>query len=367
MALTGCGASDESGKPSVDAGEHAGEACGDGAVGDPADLSADRVPTRCEPGLPGAKPLEARATVKIATAARGEFIAPLLLAEANGEFERENLDVEIVDLPFADAITQVQTGNLDATTGTPEAGFFNAVNGDIELTWVAGNFSPPDAGDAEVPQTGLWAHKDLFSDPEAPDLSELAGTSFASGVGFTSITTYPIAEAAEAAGLGLDDVEVVQIPTTEQVAALQNGAVESAWLVDPFWQEIAEDDDFTLVATQPAGEPLGGFFFGPRLVDEDPEVGIAFTRAIIRTINTYLADDYQDDDEVVAAIAEQTGLPEEAIVDTPALDFDWEIRQGTTDRLQQAFIEQGTVDFASPIEESRVVDRTFYERAVTGE
>ncbi|HTF07511.1 MAG TPA: hypothetical protein VK659_04980 [Asanoa sp.] len=46
------------------------------------------------------------------------------------------------------------------------------------------------------------------------------------------------------------------------------------------------------------------------------------------------------------------------------LEFDWEIRAGTTDREQAVFIELGTVDYDEPIAEDGVVDRSLYLEAV---
>ena len=53
------------------------------------------------PGAPEAEPLARAATVRVAVTERTETVAPLLVAEALGEFAAENLAVEIVDLPGA--------------------------------------------------------------------------------------------------------------------------------------------------------------------------------------------------------------------------------------------------------------------------
>ena len=48
---------------------------------------------------------------------------------------------------------------------------------------------------------------------------------------------------------------------------------------------------------------------------------------------------------------------------TPSLTMDWEIRAGTTTRLQAAYKAAG-VSKGSPLPESRTVDRSLYEEAV---
>src|SRR5690606_2379566 len=87
--------------------------------------------------------------------------------------EKENLEVQLVQLPFADAIAQMAQGGLDAAHGGPFAAFVNGVASGSDIKWVMGNYSPPDGGDLSVPQSGLWVRRDAFSNPDDPDLSEL--------------------------------------------------------------------------------------------------------------------------------------------------------------------------------------------------
>jgi NitT/TauT family transport system substrate-binding protein len=45
--------------------------------------------------------------------------------------------------------------------------------------------------------------------------------------------------------------------------------------------------------------------------------------------------------------------------------MDWEIREGTTTRIQDLFIDLGVITgFTEPVPEDQIVDRSFYERAV---
>jgi NitT/TauT family transport system substrate-binding protein len=119
------------------------------------------------------------------------------------------------------------------------------------------------------------------------------------------------------------------------------------------------------VTTLPS-ESLTGVVLAERLVDpaRDRAVGLAFTRAVIRTINTHLTGDYQSDDDVVAALADVTGQGEDAIRATPAWVFDWELRRGTTHRLQHPLIEIGGVLYEEELPEGRLVDRSLYRDVV---
>ena len=340
------------------------EGCGADSVTPIDDISAERKPARCDPGAPAPQPLAEKYTVRFSTAFKAEFVAPILLGISEGEFEKENLDIDVQTLGFSDAVPLMASGDVDIAVGGTEAALFNAINSDIGIKWALANFSPPSAGDASVPQTGLWVRRDAFSDPDKPDLAELKGKTLASAVGNGSSIAYPIEAALEDAGLTLNDVTVQQIPSTDMVQALENNAVQAAWLLDPYWIAASENPDFVLVATQPPAEPIGGLYFGPEFLKDHRDAALAFVRAYIRTVNTYLNGDYQTDADVMDALSKATETPVENLDATPALTFDWEIRGGTTDRMQAVFIKLGSVGYSEPIPEDQVVDRSLYLEAV---
>jgi hypothetical protein len=46
------------------------------------------------------------------------------------------------------------------------------------------------------------------------------------------------------------------------------------------------------------------------------------------------------------------------------LQFDWEIREGTAERVQRVFIDLGVLTFNKPVADKKVFDRSFYLKAV---
>jgi NitT/TauT family transport system substrate-binding protein len=302
--------------------------------------------------------------VSVVTRWRAEFVAPILVGIEFGEFAAENLEIEFVDLGFADALAQVDSCNLDFAVGGTEAALHNAINNDVDVKMILGNYYPPDAGDLSVNQTGLWARRDAFSDPDNPDLSELSGQKIASAVGLGSVISYPIGAALKPSGVSLLDMTVEKIGSSDMVLALENNAVQAAWLLDPHWLPAAENPDLVLVATQTPGEALGGIYVGPCLRGENRDVGLAFARAYIRTINTHLNGAYQSNPEVVAALVNQSGYPEGAFTGTGELVFDWELKKGTSTDAQGFYIEFESVDYSEPISEDDVYDRSLYLDAI---
>lgn len=333
------------------------EGCENGWV-DPANLSATRPIARCAPGFPAPQPLAEKKKLIVTSATlKGEYLAHLRLAIDKGEFAKENLDVELTQVPPADSINLLATGDSDVAFGGPDGAFMNAVNAGVEAKWVLGNFFPN-----EKSQTGLWI-RDVDGKPGV--ISDLSGNVLGTAIGPGSVSMYPVVTAFDAAGVSFDSVEFQITPVADLATAFENGAVLGAWLTDPYWTMFVDKPGYTFAQGQPAAEPLGGTIFGKNLLEGDPAIGTAFIRALIRTVNTYLPSDYKSDPAFAQVIADTIELPLDIVQQTPSLEFDWEIRGGTVDRMQDAYHTTGAMeDTTAHMDESQLVDRSFYERAV---
>jgi NitT/TauT family transport system substrate-binding protein len=344
--------------------------CEEHGVTDQVDMTPGRQVARCDADSPAPQPLAEKTTLTVSSAFSLEFMSPILLAKSLGEFEKENLDVNVVNVSFADAVPQMAQGTIDAAVGGIEIALFNAGNQGLPVKAVLGNYYPPNAGDYDQPQTGLWCRRDAFSDPQNPDPAETQEMVWASSVGKGSISVYYSATeiAKRAPGFDVSGVEVQQIPSADTVTALQNNAIQCGILLDPLWLQVAEDPNYVLMATQTPGEPLGLIAFGKNLLEDNREAGEAFVRAYIRTINTYYNGDYHANAEVMNEIAAQTGVTVDRMTQVPSLTFDWELREGTTTRVQEFFIKVGVITgFDTPVPEDKIVDRDFYLQAVGAE
>jgi NitT/TauT family transport system substrate-binding protein len=293
--------------------------------------------------------------VRVALTQRGEAAAPVLLADRMGEFAAEGLQVELVDQPASEAFAALAAGDVDAVVGPIDAPFFDAVRGGTGARWVLGGSVSPAPDDTDVPQAGLWLRSDLMRDGWR--WSELAGARVGLDAGWRSASVYPVATVAGQGGLSLNEVDLVAATGEDAADRLLDGELAAAWVDQPAWARVADSDRFELAATLPATEPIDGTMLSGRLLGADREVGLAYTRAVIRTIDTYLTGEYHDDEDVMATLARATGAGAEELAATPPLLFDWEIRSGTTDRLQDAMIGIGAVGYERPLPEDDVVDR----------
>ncbi|WP_329257048.1 ABC transporter substrate-binding protein [Streptomyces sp. NBC_01478] len=332
------------------------DGCGTSSWTDPADLSPTRAPARCRPLTPAPRPLTKTRKVTIATGTlSAEYVAPLEVALEKGEFKKEGLDVTLKVLPTPDALPLLAKGDIDAMWAAPEAAVMNGIEGGFDIKWVAGNFSP----DPES-KSGLWVK--LKKGEAAADV-RMAGRRMGTMIGKGSVIAYPMEKALATHGGGLDKIRYQQLGSADVLTALQNGGVDSAWLLDPVWRKVDDNPRYAFLGGQPQGEPLGGMLYGRTLLNDDVDAGVALLRAYIRTVDTYFAGDYKSDSAFVTYLAKLLKADESVLKSTPSLTMDWEIRAGTTTRLQAAYKAAG-VSKGAVLPESRTVDRSLYEEAV---
>ncbi|MDI2128043.1 ABC transporter substrate-binding protein [Yinghuangia seranimata] len=323
---------------------------------DPADLSPTRAPARCAPNTPAAKPLPAKTHIVVtAGTLSAEYLGPIRVAIAKGEFAKENLDVELKQMPSTDAITLLSKGEIDVLYSAPEAGMVNAAKQGFNVKWVLGNYSSDPKS-----KSGVWVR---LKDGQTADQVDLKGKTFGSLVGKTSIIMYPIASVLEKHNTKVTDVQFKQLDAQSNIQALQNGGVDAAWLLDPAWKDFENKPGYAFLGGQPAGEPIGGMLYGPSLLDKNRAAGTAFARAMIRTVSTYFAGDYKADPAFVQELAQILGNKPELLAAVPSLVTDWEIRKGTVDKAEKMFVE-GEVVQAPALPEDKLVDRSFYAEAV---
>ena len=331
-----------------------GDGCDAAATTDPEDLAVDRMLARCGPDAPAAQPLPQVVPVRVAVTERTETVAPLLVADALGELSAENLAVEIVDMPGRDAYAAMARGEVDVVVGGVDGPFYDAVHGGLGARLVLGGQVARHPSDLDTPQAGLWLRRGLIDDDDEWDNVE--GQTLLVPGGLAAAAVQPIDTLLAQHSLGVNNVDIVPAPSSQAVDTLHAAAVGGAWLAEPDAIEAAADEELMLATTTPGSESIDGTVFGPRLLGPDRAVGLAYTRALIRTINTHLPDGYEDD--ALTAVAEALAVDEDVVAEGPAPLFDWELRSGTTTRLQDALTALGGVGYERPIAEDGLLDRS---------
>ena len=330
--------------------------CGKKSWSDPAKLGKDRAPARCDKGAPAPEKLKEKRKLTIATGTlSAEYVAPLQIALEKGEFAKEGLDVDLKVLPTPEALPLLAKGEVDALWAAPEAAVINGINSGFDIRWVAGNFSP-----AAASKSGLWVK---LRKGESAKSAELKGRKVGTMIGKGSVISYPLDKVIAEHRTTMDAMSFQQLGSADVLTALTSGGVDAAWLLDPIWRKVDKNARYAFLGGQPVGEPLGGALFGPNLLNDDVDAGVALLRAYIRTINTYFAGDYKKDPGFVRELAKVLKQAPKVITSVPSLHMDWEIRKGTTDRLQKAYSDAGVTE-GDRLPEERLVDRKLYAEAV---
>ncbi|MEU7811750.1 ABC transporter substrate-binding protein [Pseudonocardia sp. NPDC049154] len=307
---------------------------------------------RCAPGAPAPKPLVQPATIVMNMPTGFEFAAPWYWAKEHGEFEKENLTVEIQNLPSADAYTLTAQGRIDFACSGPNAPMYNAIAQGFDIKWVTGSIATPASS-----KSGLWARK-------GTSLADLQGKVIASAAGPGSASLYPVDRMLTAAGggdLSGDTVKTVSGPDMQQ--ALEAGAIDAGIFLDPRWVPLEQSGNFEFLgSTTPPGESLLGCIAGPSFYAKR-DAAVAFLRAVSRTVNTTFAGDYHADPAVVADVARMMGTTPAELVKTPSPVFDLLVRTNTSEPLQQTYRKTNALQYSEILPDDRVVDRTLLEEA----
>lgn len=308
-------------------------------------------------GLPP-QPLAEPTTVKIGYSGPYEVYTTLGIADAMGEFERENIGIEWVQGPTADLFPQLGAGETDVQLSGLTPAALNAMEAGLKIRGVA------PITESGSPDDGVWVNTELADG--APE--SLAGKTIGMQQGTGSIAMAALSDYLAEGGVELSDVTIEALNAgPDLVQAFTNGAIDAAWAVFPQTQEIADSGTGERVTDSSPG--VLGVWFGPNLLDDDRDVGVAFVRALARTNRLYLQPGYKDDEAVVEALAEFTGTEAAAVAATPETTFsgDLAIDPGTIEDLQEIWIDYGDiVTLDEPLPTDEVIDDSLVSDALGG-
>ncbi|HEV7933884.1 MAG TPA: ABC transporter substrate-binding protein [Actinomadura sp.] len=208
--------------------------------------------------------------------------APLYLALKNKYFEAEGLKVTPVFLANGvEAIGRLQSGGVDlAWSSYP--GVINSAAKGLKL---------------RVVLDGYAAKPHLFSVMALPSAAvkkptDLVGKKVAVN-SLKGLGPLLLSSALKTAGVDPRKVQMIELPFANMPAALQNKAVDAAWVTEPFRSEsqqklgVVEAMD---TATGPTESlPIAGFISAGSFPDKNPKTLAAFQRAMVKA-QTLAAD-----------------------------------------------------------------------------
>ena len=311
--------------------------------------------------------ISARAADKVAVGTGGSASdAPFYIAYDKGFFKDEGLDVDLIVLDSgAKVIAPLGTGELDVGSGALSVGFWNALVRGIKFRIVA------DRGHAQpgyLYQT-VFMRKDLIDSGRFKSLKDLKGMRMGfAAQGVTSLSL--LNEAAKYAGIKFEDITPVYLSFPQQIAALQNKALDGTLLIEPqatvavnagYGVRFMDTNEFYPY------QQISVIFFSDKFATQRKDVAEKFMRAWLRGVRSY-NDAIKDGkivgaDEIVATMAKSFNMNPVLVREmySQAVDVTGAVNAAGVQKDLDFFLAQGWV--TGQIKASDVIDMSFAQKA----
>ena len=327
-----------------------------------------RLPLRAAlAGVMAANFAAAQAADKVAVGTGGSASdAPFYIAYDKGFFKDEGLDVDLIVLDSgAKVIAPLGTGELDVGSGALSVGFWNALVRGIKFRIVA------DRGHAQpgyLYQT-VFMRKDLIDSGQFKSLKDLKGLRMGfAAQGVTSLSL--LNEAAKYAGIKFEDITPVYLSFPQQIAALQNKALDGTLLIEPqatvavnagYGVRFMDTNEFYPY------QQISVIFFSDKFATQRKDVAEKFMRAWLRGVRSY-NDAIKDGkivgaDEIVATMAKSFNMNPVLVREmySQAVDVTGAVNAAGVQKDLDFFLAQGWV--TGQIKASDVIDMSFAQKA----
>lgn len=279
------------------------------------------------------------------------LFAPVFVAQERGYLREAGFNATLTPIVAGqDAMALVAQSQMDVATAGLSAAFFNAVNRDLDVKFVASTGYQPAKGHP----TALMIRQDLW-DAGQRDPRVLKGKTVGWLGNAGATAGYYVALILRKAGLTMKDIQAVNIAAPDQEVALERKAVDAMFCSAPFTALFAEKKLAQIIGSAPVGIAGTGIFFGPTLLDVAP-AATAVMKAFRRGAADVAGDGYFAPANL-AAMAKYTAQPVELIRTTDRYDFkpDLRIDQATLTDMQSEFIRQGILTYKTPLPDDRLI------------
>ncbi|WP_181781489.1 ABC transporter substrate-binding protein [Pseudonocardia pini] len=306
-----------------------------------------------------------REKVVVATSARLETFLAMMFAQRHGEFEKENLEVDIQIVPPNDSTILLTQGQLDVVATGTSAVNFNAMAAGAPLRGVF-----PGSVPLTESKEGLWVRKEVLGPDGVFQPADLKGRKIATlggNVGVNQAYMWKVLKEQDP-GFQLSDLKFERIAAADMSTAVTGGAVDGGVMISPSWEPLVDDGCCVNVGYSP---PYGSSFyaFGPTLLDQRPAVGQAFVRALARTQQTYLQGNFHTDPQRAAEIAEVLQSTVERVQREPAPTFstDWPMPTEMAGISQDYLFQVGGIlSYEKPLTNDQIYDMRFVDNLRAG-
>jgi NitT/TauT family transport system substrate-binding protein len=296
--------------------------------------------------------------------------APIYIADRKGYFREEGLEVKVVNFrSAADMVAPLGAGQIEAGAGSASAGLYNAVARGIKIKIVADKASsPPGYGG-----TKILVRKDHVESGRYRELRDLKGMKFAMNAPGVSNTS-TLNTLLKSAGLNYSDVETIDMPLPDHVAALKNKSVDASASVEPGPALAVRNGDAVVIKSD--DEILPNHQIAVLLYSEEFAVKRAaaarqFMRAYIRAVRFYNGAlensrlQGPNADEVIAILSEATPIKSREIyklITPTGMNPDGHVNKASLAYDLAFYTEQGLIKGAVSLDNA--VDGSFADGAL---
>jgi NitT/TauT family transport system substrate-binding protein len=222
--------------------------------------------------------------ITVGTLPAGDY-APLYIAQQEGYFEEEGLDVTIeIIAGGAVGVTQLVSGELEFTSAT-WANTLAAVSQGLEVQVVREGTNSAKEG-----INGMIA----LADGPIQSVDDLRGQTISVNT-LQSATEVQIRDCLATAGLDADDYELVEVPFPEVGAAVTQGRIAAGFVPEPFIT-IGEAQGLTSILSpsvcneRQEASPLINWNTAKAYAEQNPAVVAAFVRAMDKATQLAIDD-----------------------------------------------------------------------------
>jgi NitT/TauT family transport system substrate-binding protein len=229
---------------------------------------------------------------------------PLMIADAEGFFKTEGLDVEMVPaLRSEESLAALVTGDIDVRPGPLHAGFLSAVaqGAKIRLTAGQGELAPDGCTYfAIVVRPGLEPSR-------ATPIRKMRASQDGS-------TRYIVSRMLEPHAIDVKSIETIRLPEAAMTISLERGSIDAVAVSEPALTHTAKVGRVWLRAQDAVPNfQWGAIAFGERLLYKEPETGRRFMRAYNRGVAQYREGKTSRNVSIIAtATGESEALTREA-------------------------------------------------------
>ncbi len=284
---------------------------------------------------------------------------PLFIADREGFFVKQGLRIEWVpDGGGAEGLAPLLSGALQVLPTAASAGFFNAAaRGELVRIVADKGYIAPGSRIF----SSLVVRKDLAG-TVIKTVADLKGKRIAINT-MGSSAHYLLARILARAGLKVEDVDLHRLPTTSEVAGLQNRALDAAMLPEPWLTQVVEQGMGVLMVASgdiAPNEQVAFVFYGPDLLQRDRALGQRFMVAYVQALRQYAQGPTARN---LAIVAEATDVSVDIIRrgGWQAMFVDGHVEMDKVRRFQDWLYEIGMITVRNPM--PSLVDTSFTDYA----